>query len=123
MKTKCFIILLYFITEAGSFLNTEGSGIYSLQSICNHSCIPNAEPSFPYGNHCLQLKAVTDINPGDEILISYLDECMLTRSKHSRQKVFSLSDSGDLECYRVFFFNFEFLYRSWLPTIYSLVTV
>ncbi|XP_077293584.1 SET and MYND domain containing, class 5 [Arctopsyche grandis] len=72
--------------EAGSFLNTEGSGIYSLQSICNHSCIPNAEPSFPYGNHCLQLKAVTDIKPGDEILISYLDECMLTRSKHSRQK-------------------------------------
>lgn len=73
--------------ESGSFLNTEGSGLYQLQSMCNHSCVPNAEPAFPYGNHCLQLKAVTNIEAGEEILISYLDECMLTRSRHTRQKV------------------------------------
>lgn len=72
--------------ESGTFLNTEGSGIYELQSACNHSCAPNAESSFPYANHRIQLKAISTIMPGDEIFISYLDECMLKRSRHSRQK-------------------------------------
>lgn len=73
--------------ESGTFLNTEGSGLFRLQSACNHSCAPNAESSFPYGNHRIQLKAIDVIMPGDEIYISYLDECSLQRSRHSRQKV------------------------------------
>ncbi|GBP91691.1 SET and MYND domain-containing protein 5 [Eumeta japonica] len=76
----------YVEEESGTFLNTEGSGLYELQSACNHSCAPNAEVSFPYGNHRLQLKAVKQIMPGEEIYISYLDECSLQRSRHSRQK-------------------------------------
>ncbi|CAG4930487.1 histone-lysine N-trimethyltransferase SMYD5 [Colias croceus] len=72
--------------ESGQFLNTEGSGLFQLQSACNHSCAPNAESSFPYGNHRIQLKAVKTIMPGEEICISYLDECSLQRSRHSRQK-------------------------------------
>lgn len=32
------------------------------------------------------MKAVTDIQPGEEICISYLDECSLQRSRHSRRK-------------------------------------
>ncbi|XP_026748892.1 histone-lysine N-trimethyltransferase SMYD5 [Galleria mellonella] len=76
----------YVEEESGTFLNTEGSGLYQLQSSCNHSCVPNAESSFPYGNHRLQLKALKTIMPGDEICISYLDECSLQRSRHSRQK-------------------------------------
>ncbi|KAL4716148.1 hypothetical protein ACJJTC_013925 [Scirpophaga incertulas] len=76
----------YVEEESGTFLNTEGSGLYQLQSSCNHSCLPNAEPSFPYGNHRIQLKALKTIMPGSEICISYLDECSLQRSRHSRQK-------------------------------------
>ncbi|XP_028040938.1 SET and MYND domain-containing protein 5 [Bombyx mandarina] len=76
----------YVQDESGTFLNTEGSGLYQLQSACNHSCAPNAESSFPYGNHRIQLKAVKPIMPGEEICISYLDECALRRSRHSRQK-------------------------------------
>ncbi|XP_050678963.1 histone-lysine N-trimethyltransferase SMYD5 isoform X1 [Leptidea sinapis] len=72
--------------ESGQFLNTEGSGLFVLQSACNHSCAPNAESTFPYGNHRVQLKALKTIMPGDEIFISYLDECTLQRSRHSRQK-------------------------------------
>lgn len=45
----------------GSFLNVDGSGLYSLHSCCNHSCSPNAEVQFPFGNHKLQLVAVKDI--------------------------------------------------------------
>ncbi|XP_072932839.1 protein-lysine N-trimethyltransferase SMYD5 [Epargyreus clarus] len=72
--------------ESGEFINTEGSGLFRLQSACNHSCDPNVEVCFPHGNHRLQLRALKPLMPGDEICISYLDECSLRRSRHSRQK-------------------------------------
>ncbi|KAH0615724.1 hypothetical protein JD844_026077 [Phrynosoma platyrhinos] len=100
--------------ETGEFLNCEGSGLYVLQSSCNHSCIPNAETSFPENNFLLHLTALEDIRPGekkgsdtyqlsfksgtasaaprsynqacDEICISYLDCCQRERSRHSRHK-------------------------------------
>ncbi|XP_055924091.1 histone-lysine N-trimethyltransferase SMYD5 [Eupeodes corollae] len=71
---------------AGEFLNNEGSGLYQLQSKINHSCVPNAQSSFPYSNDIVVLKAISPIQPGDEICISYLDDCQLERSRHSRQK-------------------------------------
>ncbi|XP_063614347.1 histone-lysine N-trimethyltransferase SMYD5-like isoform X4 [Penaeus indicus] len=70
--------------EAGGFLNNEGSGLYPLQSACNHSCDPNAMPTFPYNNFHLVMTAVKDIAAGEEICVSYLDECNLSRSRHSR---------------------------------------
>lgn len=70
----------------GQFLNNEGSGLYLTQSKINHSCNPNAEIRFPFSNNILQVVALRDINPGEEVCISYLDECELNRSRHSRQK-------------------------------------
>ncbi|KAK6493422.1 SET and MYND domain-containing protein 5 [Huso huso] len=73
--------------ETGDFLNCEGSGLFLLQSSCNHSCIPNAEASFPENNFLLHLTALSDIKPGEEICISYLDCCQRDRSRHSRHKI------------------------------------
>ncbi|XP_054648167.1 histone-lysine N-trimethyltransferase SMYD5 [Dunckerocampus dactyliophorus] len=73
--------------ETGDFLNCEGSGLFLLQSSCNHSCMPNAEASFPDNNFLLHLSALSDINPGEEICISYLDCCQRDRSRHSRHKI------------------------------------
>uniref|UniRef100_A0A669DMK4 Protein-lysine N-trimethyltransferase SMYD5 n=1 Tax=Oreochromis niloticus TaxID=8128 RepID=A0A669DMK4_ORENI len=73
--------------ETGDFLNCEGSGLFLLQSSCNHSCIPNAEASFPDNNFLLHLSALCDINQGEEICISYLDCCQRDRSRHSRHKI------------------------------------
>lgn len=70
----------------GQFLNNEGSGLYVLQSKINHSCTPNAEIRFPWSNTVLEVVALRDISPDEEICISYLDECQLARSRHSRQK-------------------------------------
>ncbi|RXM36582.1 SET and MYND domain-containing protein 5 [Acipenser ruthenus] len=53
----------------------------------NHSCIPNAEASFPENNFLLHLTALSDIKPGEEICISYLDCCQRDRSRHSRHKI------------------------------------
>lgn len=72
---------------SGVFLNCDGSGLYQLQSACNHSCVPNAEINFLHGNHALTLTALRDIEAEEEICISYLDECDVDRSRHSRQKL------------------------------------
>lgn len=71
---------------AGQFLNSEGTGLYVTQSKLNHSCRPNAEARFPYSNYIVAIAATRDIQPGEEICISYLDECFLERSRHTRQK-------------------------------------
>lgn len=68
------------------FVNNEGSALYALQSKINHSCRPNAQATFPHADHTLALVAERAIEAGEEILISYLDECALERSRHSRQK-------------------------------------
>ncbi|XP_063781456.1 histone-lysine N-trimethyltransferase SMYD5 [Pseudophryne corroboree] len=73
--------------ETGEFLNCEGSGLYMLQSCSNHSCVPNAEASFPDNNFLLHLTAVEAIQPGEEICISYLDCCQRDRSRHTRHKI------------------------------------
>ncbi|CAH1173460.1 unnamed protein product [Phaedon cochleariae] len=73
-------------SNVGEFLNNEGVALYALQSACNHSCSPNAEPRFEHNNHRLSLVATRDIEEGEEIFISYLDECILGRSRHSRRK-------------------------------------
>uniref|UniRef100_A0A8D3C4P3 Protein-lysine N-trimethyltransferase SMYD5 n=1 Tax=Scophthalmus maximus TaxID=52904 RepID=A0A8D3C4P3_SCOMX len=73
--------------ETGDFLNCEGSGLFLLQSSCNHCCSPNAEASFPDNNFLLHLRALGDIKPGEEICISYLDCCQRDRSRHSRHKI------------------------------------
>jgi len=72
---------------SGQFLNCEGSGLYALQSSCNHSCEPNAEVTFPYNNSTLALKALHSIQPGEEIVICYLGECDKERSRHTRQRL------------------------------------
>merc|ERR1719510_1719707 len=73
--------------HAGPFLNNEGSGLYAKQSTINHSCAPNAIVQFPFNNHELVVNAAKDISAGEEILIAYIDECQLERSRHSRTKV------------------------------------
>ena len=73
--------------ESGDFLKAEGSALYAIQSACNHSCRPNAEPTFRQSNHTLFLVATRDIEENQEIFISYLDECALSRSRHSRRKI------------------------------------
>lgn len=73
--------------HAGAFLNNEGSGLFAKQSTINHSCEPNAAVEFPFNNHELVVNAGRDISAGEEIFISYIDECDLERSRHSRNKI------------------------------------
>ncbi len=72
-------------SHAGTqFMDNEGSGLYFLQSHLNHSCLPNAVVEFPFNSHELVVNAKKAIAPGEQIVISYLDECAVERSRHSR---------------------------------------
>lgn len=84
-----FIDKLYEDLEehSGAFINNEGVALFSLQSACNHSCAPNAVTSYWHNSSRLSLVALRDIRVGEEICISYLDECDRDRSRHSRQKL------------------------------------
>jgi hypothetical protein len=67
-------MLQEFIEEqSGEFTHVEGSGLYQFQSKINHSCVPNTEVRFPYNNSSLQVVATRDIQPGEEITISYIE--------------------------------------------------
>jgi len=57
---------------SGPFVLAEGSGLYVLHSKLNHSCEPNAEIRFPYNDFRLQVVALRDISPGEEVVIDYL---------------------------------------------------
>lgn len=78
--------LFFFLLVVGQFIDNEGSGLYLSQSKINHSCEPNAEVTFPCDNSTLVLRAKEDIKPNDEICFSYIEECELERSRHSRHK-------------------------------------
>lgn len=58
----------FFVVECShdAFLNCEGSGLYLTQSAANHSCLPNAEISFPYNNSTLRFTATKDL-PADSV--------------------------------------------------------
>jgi hypothetical protein len=87
-----------FNETVGEFLNCEGSGLFSTQSKINHSCNPNAEIRFPESNAILQVVALRGIKANEEISISYLDECQLSRSRHSRQKYLQENYLFECEC-------------------------
>jgi hypothetical protein len=84
--------------HAGPFLDNEGSGLYAKQSTINHSCDPNAVVEFPFNNHELVVNAAKNINVGEEILISYLDECDQQRSRHSRIKLLQENYLFNCDC-------------------------
>lgn len=87
-----------FNETVGEFLNCEGSGLFLIQSKINHSCSPNAEIRFPESNAWLKVVALRDIKENEEICISYLDECQLSRSRHSRRKYLQENYLFECEC-------------------------
>eukprot|EP01137_Pigoraptor_chileana_P021757 Opistho-2@85852 len=71
---------------SGDFDECQGSGLYAIQSTCNHSCSPNAVPQFKSGDTTLTMIALRDIAAGEEVCISYLDECERRRKAIVRRE-------------------------------------
>ncbi|EGO23481.1 hypothetical protein SERLADRAFT_449865 [Serpula lacrymans var. lacrymans S7.9] len=74
-----------------SHLTTYAHGVFPLASrLFNHSCLPNAAAKFvlsPSEPIHMEIVAIRDISPGEEICITYLDPALL----QSRQQIFELT--------------------------------
>ncbi len=52
---------------------SSGSAAYLLASLFNHSCEPSLDLSYPFMDSTAVFTAARDIEPGDELTVSYLD--------------------------------------------------
>ncbi|KAH9578183.1 SET domain [Trypanosoma melophagium] len=57
--------------------SSRGQGIYTIGCLFNHSCEPNLQVLYSCVNdETLTVEAIRDIEPGEELLISYIDESL-----------------------------------------------
>ncbi|XP_060500879.1 histone-lysine N-methyltransferase SMYD3 isoform X3 [Panthera onca] len=89
-SAKCQVICNSF-TVCNAEMQEVGVGLYPSMSLLNHSCDPNCSIVFN-GPHLL-LRAVRDIEAGEELTICYLD--MLMTSEERRKQ---LRDQYCFEC-------------------------
>ncbi|KDN37578.1 hypothetical protein K437DRAFT_37565 [Tilletiaria anomala UBC 951] len=95
-------------TAARGDLDPCGISICPTAALLNSSCIPNAVVVFPWGPNanlpasqsqdrmrCLHINVIKDLNPGDEILTSYLD---LSEPLHRREETLMRSYSFKCDC-------------------------
>ena len=72
------------VWDTNSYTNVNGEGIYLLLSRMNHSCRPNAQ-RMPDGDS-FYVVALRTIQPGEEVVHSYLREAMLFEPRDLRHK-------------------------------------
>jgi len=63
-----------------------GSAAYLVASLFNHSCEPNLDVVFPRNDATVALRAARDIEPGEQLSISYMDQGQpyAARQRHLR---------------------------------------
>ncbi|KAJ6613275.1 hypothetical protein B0H10DRAFT_241912 [Mycena sp. CBHHK59/15] len=88
-----------------SHLNTFGHGIFPLASrLFNHSCLPNAAAKYillPSHPPKLEVVALRDIAPDEEICLPYLDPALV----QPRQQIFDLTYGFKCSCHSCLFFE------------------
>ena len=52
---------------------SNGSAIYALGSMFNHSCAPNVNVAWPQRNHLIDFVAKENVKKGEQFTISYID--------------------------------------------------
>ncbi|KAJ7784556.1 hypothetical protein B0H16DRAFT_1492964 [Mycena metata] len=88
-----------------SHLTTFGHGIFPLASrLFNHSCLPNAAAKYilsPSNPPKMEVVALRDISPEEEICLTYLDPALL----QTRQQIFQLTYGFECRCTSCLFFE------------------
>ncbi|KAM9840069.1 N-lysine methyltransferase SMYD2-like [Aulostomus maculatus] len=63
-------------------LSHMGTAVYPDVALINHSCLPSVIVT--YSGTCAEVRAVKDMKPGDEVLISYIDVLYPTDDRNNR---------------------------------------
>ncbi len=67
--------------KAGDEMSPVGVALYTTPSLLNHSCRPNTLALF--NGRQILFKAVRDINPGEQLFISYTDTVQLLSERQT----------------------------------------
>ena len=57
----------------GDWMARKGSAVYAMASLFNHACEPNLDVCFPQNSALLALRAARDVDPGEQLTLSYID--------------------------------------------------
>lgn len=71
-----------------------GSGLFSLYSRMNHSCVPNVHNSYNPTLKQLTIHAINDIKTGEQIFVDYIGNACRTR----QQRAFHLYNTWGITC-------------------------
>jgi SET and MYND domain-containing protein len=74
---------------------SPGSAVYLLASLFNHSCDPNVNVAWPAGTATVKFTAARDIDPGEQLTISYINQAMPVAA---RQQVLEFSYGFQCHC-------------------------
>eukprot|EP01112_Ceratiomyxa_fruticulosa_P004344 TRINITY_DN1485_c0_g1_i3.p1 TRINITY_DN1485_c0_g1~~TRINITY_DN1485_c0_g1_i3.p1 ORF type:complete len:516 (+),score=55.60 TRINITY_DN1485_c0_g1_i3:279-1826(+) len=85
------------LNDIGDMMNTlsnmgaavSGTGLLVLMHNANHSCRPNVSIASCENSNTMSLMAIRDIQPGEELVISYIDEDSLTDVIERRKAIHS----------------------------------
>lgn len=75
----------------------QGSAVYLLASMFNHSCEPNVDVTFPKNNGVLALVAAADVPRHTELTVSYIDT---TAGRDTRQEQLRFGYGFRCQCLR-----------------------
>ncbi|WVQ75700.1 hypothetical protein IAR50_005330 [Cryptococcus sp. DSM 104548] len=78
----CSAMKVNAFTLTSPSLDPIGIAVSPLLALANHSCAPNAVAVFPRGGREIDLVAISNISPGEEVVISYID---VSTPYHHRQ--------------------------------------
>uniref|UniRef100_A0A8C7WM80 [histone H3]-lysine(4) N-trimethyltransferase n=1 Tax=Oryzias sinensis TaxID=183150 RepID=A0A8C7WM80_9TELE len=82
LPLSCREVTCNCFTISDGELQEIGVGLYPSLSLLNHDCRPNCVMVF--NGTELQLRAVQDINPGEEVWISYIETLSLTEDRQKQ---------------------------------------
>ena len=85
------------VTSGAAPTSPQGSAVYLLASMFNHSCEPNVDVTFPENNGLLALVAAADVPRHTELTISYIDATM---AREARQEQLRFAYGFDCRCPR-----------------------
>lgn len=77
-------------------LSHIGTAVYPDVALVNHSCLPSVIVT--YNGTSAEIRAVQDMKPGDEVLISYIDLLYPTDDRNNRLRDFYYFTCDCLEC-------------------------
>ncbi|CCX06260.1 hypothetical protein FPQ18DRAFT_354171 [Pyronema domesticum] len=82
----------------GLGIDATKSGVFETCSRFNHSCVPNANFVWNEGGQKLEVRAVEDIQEGEEILLSYLGSKLAMADRLERQQSLRLRYGFQCQC-------------------------